>query len=615
MKINVNGSDERVRRALCQLKSEVPFEDSPDGVKISWEKSETLRVSAEKGVCVVQSPTLAGFFKGFSYFLAGRRAELPVYADRLSFMLDLSRNAVIRRESLFRLIRVLALNGFTELQLYTEDTYEIEEEPYFGYLRGRLSREEIAQAAEYAELFGIELVPAIQTLAHLNGLLHWQDYQECFDNGDVLLVDCDRTYTLIENMLKAASRAYKSRRINIGMDEAALLGAGRYQDINGYRPRAEIMKRHLSKVLDLCRKYGFRPMMWSDMFFKTAYNGKYYAADEPITREFLDGFDRPDVQLVYWDYYHDDEEFYGKMIEKHRALTTDFSFAGGAWKWSGFAPLLSLSERNSVAALRACRKYGVRSVMVTAWGDNGAECSPFAVLPLIATYSDSCYGGFDSVQKELFSLYAGDYDAFCKVELANRLSDEPMAKQTNCSCKYFLYNDLLSGVFDSNAACDVSERERRNGREIAQAKKKVGRYGYIFDALAALCDLLTVKADFGVRLKNAYDAKDLAGIKKLAAECDVMLCKTEKFYRLFSIQWNTDNKRNGFEVQTARIGGLMQRIKDVKKILTDYAGGVTDRIPELEAERLDFMGNRSNMSKQTDILYNNYAFTASVNVL
>lgn len=59
----------------------------------------------------------------------------------------------------------------------------------------------------------------------------------------------------------------------------------------------------------------------------------------------------------------------------------------------------------------------------------------------------------------------------------------------------------------------------------------------------------------------------------------------------------------------------MQRMKDAARILRGYAAGKTDGIPELAHPRLDFMGGGSRMSRQTDILYNNYAFSASVNVM
>lgn len=68
--------------------------------------------------------------------------------------------------------------------LYTEDTYEVEYEPYFGYKRGRYSTAELSELDAYAASVGIELVPCVQTLAHLNAAFRWRKYrriQDCYD--------------------------------------------------------------------------------------------------------------------------------------------------------------------------------------------------------------------------------------------------------------------------------------------------------------------------------------------------------------------------------------------------------------------------------------------------
>ena len=56
--------------------------------------------------------------------------------SRLGVMLDCSRNAVMKPEKVKEFIDILAKIGYNVLELYMEDTYEIEGEPYFGYLRG-----------------------------------------------------------------------------------------------------------------------------------------------------------------------------------------------------------------------------------------------------------------------------------------------------------------------------------------------------------------------------------------------------------------------------------------------------------------------------------------------
>ena len=86
---------------------------------------------------------------------------------RLGTMIDCSRNAVMNVSSLKNWIDILADLGYTTLLLYTEDTYEVENQEYFGYLRGRYTREELKEIDDYAFLYWIEVIPCIQMLAHL----------------------------------------------------------------------------------------------------------------------------------------------------------------------------------------------------------------------------------------------------------------------------------------------------------------------------------------------------------------------------------------------------------------------------------------------------------------
>lgn len=42
--------------------------------------------------------------------------------------------------------------------------------------------------------------------------------------------------------------------------------------------------RHLSRVSQIAEKYGFKPMMWSDMFFCIAGKGEYYHKKKTLGR-------------------------------------------------------------------------------------------------------------------------------------------------------------------------------------------------------------------------------------------------------------------------------------------------------------------------------------------
>ena len=62
-------------------------------------------------------------------------------------------------------------------------------------------------------------------------------------------------------------KSLHSRRINIGMDEAHMLGLGKHLERYGYQDRMQIMLRHYRRVIDIAHEFGYEPMMWSDMFF------------------------------------------------------------------------------------------------------------------------------------------------------------------------------------------------------------------------------------------------------------------------------------------------------------------------------------------------------------
>ena len=254
---------------------------------------------------------------------------------KLGVMVDCSRNSVMNVEALRSLIPVLSKIGYTTLMLYTEDTYEVNGEPYFGYLRGRYSKAELKEIDRIAAASGVELVPCIQTLAHLRGIFRWKEYAEIRDTADILLADDERTYELIEHIFETLAECFTSRHVNIGMDEAHALGSGKYREFHGEVPRAEIMLKHLKRVNEIANKHGFNCSMWSDMFFYAAFGGTNFSdKEEEIPKEIADNI--PDnVTLIYWDYYSLDEENYAANIRSHLKLTDRLTFAGGVWSWVG----------------------------------------------------------------------------------------------------------------------------------------------------------------------------------------------------------------------------------------------------------------------------------------
>lgn len=519
------------------------------------------------------------------------------WLSEIGYMADCSRNAVARVDTLKKLVRQAALMGYHFIGLYLEDTLAIPEEPYFGYMRGAYTKEEIAEVVRYAALFGVEIRPYVETLAHLNQITRYEHYQKFIDTDDILLAGDERTYEFLDHYLKAVSDAFPSRRVNLGMDEAHMVGLGKYLDAHGYQNRVEIIQKHLERVMEICRKYGLQPQMWSDMFFRLAFGGEYYVKDKPMAEnvKIPEG-----LELVYWDYYSADEEHYDDMLRQHRKMTDKVSFAGGVWKWIGFAPHNRYSAVIGKAALSSCRRNGITSVVMTGWGDNGGEASQFSILP--GLFEDARLVYEDNLPEAAFYALTGIREEdYMKLDLSNPL---PARKdRVNNAGKFLLYNDALRGIFDplaqqlASGYYEDAANQLSNGyyedaaKQLEQAVRDSSGSSlcYVLKTQASLCRVLQDKANLGMVIRTAYDAGDREKLREIAEEAiPQLLGKLDRFYQDFRKQWMSENKAFGFEVQSLRIGGLRQRILEVQQRLEEYLSGEIAEIDELEKSVLPF---------------------------
>ena len=238
---------------------------------------------------------------------------------RFGTQIDCSRNAVMNVESIKKWIDLVAAMGHNILMMYTEDTYEVDGHPYFGYGRGRLTREEMKEINAYGAERGIELIPSINTLAHMGTIFRWKPYAEIHDCEDIMLCDDERTYELIDAMFRTLSECYTSKMVNVGMDEAGMLGRGKYYDAHGDARRIDIIYRHLQKVAEIAKKYGKELLIYSDMFYSLATHAEYSDEKAQVVEDVATQI--PDnVSLVYWNYYKRTVEDYSAIMNVHRQI-------------------------------------------------------------------------------------------------------------------------------------------------------------------------------------------------------------------------------------------------------------------------------------------------------
>jgi hexosaminidase len=133
--------------ALRALAAEYPLREAEGRPTLEFAPDApagSLQVSRSGNAIRIAYGELCDALRGVGAALAGLPSAGGVISERrpfttLGIMLDCSRNAVMEVEHLRVWLRRLALFGCNMMMLYTEDTYQLPGEPWFGWLRGAYS--------------------------------------------------------------------------------------------------------------------------------------------------------------------------------------------------------------------------------------------------------------------------------------------------------------------------------------------------------------------------------------------------------------------------------------------------------------------------------------------
>lgn len=590
---------EDLKAGLYEIAEHDGFCLCEEGVRITAEPGEHFEVCGKNHTLNVRYQKRAQFFRALSYLKEAEDFEMnqqPVFQHN-GAMLDCSRNAVLTPQTFRLMLRKMALMGLDTAMLYTEDTYELPGHPYFGYLRGRYTQQELRDLDQYAASLGIELIPCIQTLGHLERALHWpQIDSDLRDTADILMVGEEKVYVLIDQMLRFAAETFQTQNIHIGMDEAWTLGLGNYRFKHGITPAEKLMKQHLSRVHEIAKKYSLKPMMWSDMYFRTiSTTGSYYDVPGEIPQNIIDAADE-EIPLVYWDYYHEDPAFYDRFVRLHTAFHSPLAFAGGVWTWIGPAPAMDKMIRVTLPALQKCAEYGIRRVFATAWGDDGAETNL-----LTALYGLQVFAEFDYSQNDCLAHLAARFeactgekaDAFAHLSDFNNLPGTlPKTNDPVNAAKFLLYEDPLLPLFDA----DINGRDF-SGHYYALQKQYAAFHSDepCFEALyrfyEVLAELLAARCAWRIvapsAQKNSPVAAQAADSAKHIAEL-YRKCKA-----VWQKLWEQTNRPYGFEIIDVRLSGAAGRFETAAEQMRRLARGEIDQIETLSCPKLPYVTDES----------------------
>ena len=605
MKLHVIGETGEIMKGLLELEGILNFTLAEAGVTVAVEKVD-MGLSVSCGIVEgkpnyrITYSRLPEFFRAFSILLdAVKNGNTDIAVNEKAafetcgISIDLSRNAVLKVSTFQDVVRRIALMGLNSILLYTEDTYRMEKYPYFGYMRGAYSEDELREMVDYAEIFGMEAIPNIQTLGHLESTLRWSYSYDMQDTKGVLLIDEPKTYAFIDEMFKVTRRCYKTNKIFIGMDEAHGVGTGNYLALHGYEDRFTLLTRHLGRVMEIAEKYGFTPTMCSDMFFRLgSKENRYYDLDAKIPEDIQDHIPEG-VRLIYWDYYHETEDFYDTMIENHKVLGRNIVFEGCVWTCNTFAINYGKTFAASKPGLASCRKNGITDVFACLWGDDGTESSLYTALLGFQLYAEYNYSGdvSDAHLRKMFKICTGyDMDAFLLLDVDNFDPVETQGILALTVSKQLLVQDILQGLMDKSFEnLHFRDHFKQVYENLLNAPNQ-GDLEYLFDYMRKYAKAVYKKSDLGIRLTKAYKENDREALAALVEEIADAKAALLEFVDALAGVWYRNNKPFGFDRLDLRLGGVAARMDRAVSRVNQYLNREIPNIEELEEERLIFNG-------------------------
>jgi hexosaminidase len=583
-----------LQKLLNSLGDEFPIleGENNNGQRLDFcfvEEGQGLKVSQEESRTTIYHNTLSEAARGVGSALAQIEESSTTPFRSLGIMLDCSRNAVMKVDHLKKWLRRMALMGYNLLMLYTEDTYLLPDEPYFGYLRGAYSLEEIKDLDAYASTLGIEMIGCIQALGHMEKTLRWPAYKDIRDTNGVMMVDQEETYTLIGKMMDFWSEALGNRRLHIGMDETFGLGTGNFLKQKGQEDPSLIYSRHLSKVTEQCHARGLKPMIWSDMVFNLkggAENSNLEASEDSnaLKSSLPKGLD-----LAHWDYYHEDKESYQKMLKSHRELGYEPMMASGVWTWSRLWYDHEQTVATVTPCIEACIEVGVKDLFFTMWGDGGAYCEYDSALAGLLWSANLAHGNPDDesqLSKRFGAICDMNYEATLLISgiqgKGTGYHKKPQADDPlEIHAPRLLFEDPLFGQYFDSKETSYWEEVIARYQNINHQLEEHSSIGPIIHGKNILTLLISI-LKFSSEIRRAYQAQDHDALNIVKEN---LLPNVLQAYLRFSeslrSQWMLRNKVEGFEFVQNKVNVSIGRFEETNRLLTDYLSGAIDEIPGL----------------------------------
>jgi hexosaminidase len=384
--------------------------------KESFRHPEAYSLKLGNELIILKAGSPAGVFRGLSkVFQVFQFREtgtlMPSFTiqdapslNRRGFMLDISRCKVPTMKELFRLIDLLALIGYNELQLYIEHTFRFQDHETVWKDASPVSAKEIQQIDRYCAERFIELVPNLNSFGHFERWLCHAPYKhmaECPDGfvREEPYIKRDHGTTLKPNQesldfIDALYAEYlpnvSSKSFNVGLDEPWELGQGWSRQEVEKTSKGTVYLRHLEGIRRLVEKHGKNMQFWADVLL-----------EDPEHAKLLDKHASP----IIWGY--EPSHPYEDQAKAIAECGLKFCLAPGTATWRSFTGRWPTARHNIAHAVETARQYKAEGILLTSWGDCGNHQPWVTQYPGILHGAQMAWTGSSLPEEKLGSAVDG----------------------------------------------------------------------------------------------------------------------------------------------------------------------------------------------------------------
>ncbi len=258
-------------------------------------------------------------------------------------------------------------NGYNSVFLYLEAMIRVECVPFFREDES-YSPEEIKEIVAYGNACGIDIIPALENMAHIENFLRHPQLaymSECGDDaavngrgirsgpGDCVCLSDDKAIAFLDTYFSQVIPLFTSQYVHAGLDEPfdfAVCDKCMERYRNG-ESKQDIFYKHVMHTYELVKSFGKTMMMWDDFFV------------------YLDIVDRlpRDIIMCTWNYEFIQDEVPGHWVgRKKRDYFKEYDQLGFRYMFCTYAnksgTLFNIDTLTNYA-----NKHKPMGALMTAW--------------------------------------------------------------------------------------------------------------------------------------------------------------------------------------------------------------------------------------------------------